>query len=105
MKGIQVSSNKGPGCLQRGDDKNKCKNGVGHLKISKTTRPILNRFDTNPGGREFLKFGIALLQGEIIAKEKNTLKFFKNLLQNQLAKINQTWNKLFLVEGISSLSK
>jgi hypothetical protein len=34
--------------------------------------------------------GIALLQGEIIAKSKNALKIFKNLLlQNQQAKFNQ----------------
>jgi hypothetical protein len=29
--------------------------------------------------------GNALAQGEIIAKEYNTLNIFKNLLQNQLA--------------------
>jgi hypothetical protein len=43
--------------------------------------------------------GIALLQGEIIAKEKNTLKIFKNFLQNEQAKFNQTWYKLSLGEG------
>jgi hypothetical protein len=29
MRGNQVCSNKGPGSLQRGDNKKKCKNGVG----------------------------------------------------------------------------
>jgi hypothetical protein len=59
------------------------------------------------GERDF-KFvqmkGIVLLQGEIIAKV-NTLKFFKNLLQNQPAKFNQTWYKSSLGEGDSILFK
>jgi hypothetical protein len=73
-----------------------------HLKIfSKTTGPILTRLGTNhPWWREF-KFlqmtGIAPLQEEIIAKNL--------LLHNQQAKINQTWYKLSLGEGNSSLSK
>jgi hypothetical protein len=46
--------------------------------------------------------GITPLQGEIIAKSKNTLKFLKNLLQNQQAKINQTWYKFFLSKGNSN---
>jgi hypothetical protein len=32
VKGIQVSSNKGPGHFQRGDNHKKCKNGVGSFK-------------------------------------------------------------------------
>jgi hypothetical protein len=36
--------------------------------------------------------GIAFLQEEIIAKSKNALKIFRNLLlQNQQAKFNKTW--------------
>jgi hypothetical protein len=32
VKRIQVCSNKGPGPLQRGDNKKKCKNGMGSFK-------------------------------------------------------------------------
>jgi hypothetical protein len=32
VKGIQFCSNKGPGPLQRGDNKKKCKNMVGSFK-------------------------------------------------------------------------
>jgi hypothetical protein len=55
MKGIQICSNKGPGPLQRRDNNTSVKIGWSHLKIffSRTAGPIL----------------IALLQGEIIAKE------------------------------------
>jgi hypothetical protein len=75
VKGIQVCSNKGPGPLQRGDNHKNVKMGWGHLKIFffRTTGPILARLGTNhPGGRRFKVIqtkGIALLQGEIIAKE------------------------------------
>jgi hypothetical protein len=73
MKGIQVCSNKGPGPLVRGDNHKNAKMGLGHLKISRTTGPILSKLGTNhPWGRGF-KFvqikGIAPLQGEIIAKQ------------------------------------
>jgi hypothetical protein len=60
MKGIQGCSNKGPGLLQRGDNKKNVKRGVGS---------------------------------------------FKNLLQNHLAKFNQTWHKSSLEEGIQGCSK
>jgi hypothetical protein len=47
--------------------------GWGHLKISRTTGPILTRLGTNhPWGRglEFVQMkGIVPLQGEIIVKE------------------------------------
>jgi hypothetical protein len=33
VKGIQVSSKKGPGSLQRGDNHKNIKMGLGHLKI------------------------------------------------------------------------
>ena len=39
------------------------------------------------------------------ADQKNTLKIFKNLLQNQRANFNQTWYKSFLGEGNSKLFK
>jgi hypothetical protein len=74
VKGIQVCSNKGPGHLRRGDNHKNVKIGWGHLNIfSKTTGPILTRLGINhPCGRG-LKFvqmkGIALLQGEIVAKQ------------------------------------
>jgi hypothetical protein len=45
VKGIQVSSNKGPGPFQRGDNHKNVKMGWGHFKIffSRTTGPILTR--------------------------------------------------------------
>jgi hypothetical protein len=50
--------------------------------------------------------GNALAQGEIIAKEKNTLKFLRNLLlQNQQANFNQTYCKSFLGRGNSKFFK
>jgi hypothetical protein len=49
VKGIQVSSNKGPGSLQMGDIHKNVEIGWGHLKIflSRTTEPILTRLGTN----------------------------------------------------------
>jgi hypothetical protein len=50
--------------------------------------------------------GITLLQVEIMAKDsKYTECFLKDLLQNQQAKFNQTWYKLSLGKGNSSLFK
>jgi hypothetical protein len=47
-----------------------------------------------------------LPQREIIVKEKNLLKIFKNLLlQNQQANFNKTWYKLSLGKGNSKLYK
>jgi hypothetical protein len=47
VKRIQVCTNKGTGPLQRRDNHKKAKMGWGHLKIfSKTTGPILTKFDT-----------------------------------------------------------
>jgi hypothetical protein len=84
--------------------------GLGHIKIffSRTTGPILTRLNKNfVRGRGFtfaLMKGVAHLQGEIIQKElKNTEFFFKNLLQAHWAKFNQTWFKISLGEGDSSL--
>jgi hypothetical protein len=53
VKEIQVSSNKEPGPLQRGDN-HKNVNMGGHLKIfSRTTGPILTRLGLNhPWGKE-----------------------------------------------------
>jgi hypothetical protein len=53
VKGIQVCSNKRPGPLQRGDNKKKCKNGVGSFEIffSRTTGPISTRVSTNHSSR------------------------------------------------------
>jgi hypothetical protein len=47
MKGVQVCSNKGTGPFQRGDNQKNVKMGWGHLKISRTTGPILTRLGTN----------------------------------------------------------
>jgi hypothetical protein len=41
-------------------------------------------------GKDTQMKGIAPLQGDVTAKSKNTMKSFKNLFQNQRAKINQT---------------
>jgi hypothetical protein len=47
MKGVGLCSNKGTGPLQRGDNHKNIKLGWGHLKISRTTGPILTRLGTN----------------------------------------------------------
>jgi hypothetical protein len=49
VKGIINCSNKGPGPLQRGDNKKNAKIGWSHLKIfsSVTTGPILTKLGTN----------------------------------------------------------
>jgi hypothetical protein len=67
-----------------------------HLKIfySRITGPIfIDLAQIILRWRKF-KFvqmkGIPFLQGEIIAKNENTLKKIKNLLQIQQAKFNQT---------------
>jgi hypothetical protein len=62
---MEVCSNKGPGPFQRRDNHKNVKMGWGHLKISRTTGPILTRLGTNHPWRK----GITPLQGEIIAKE------------------------------------
>jgi hypothetical protein len=111
VKGIQVCSNKGPDPLQRGDNHKYVKMGWVHLKIfhSRITGPILIDVTQIIVRWRRFKFvqtkGITFLQGEMIAKNENTLKIFKNLLQNQLAKLNQTLYKLSLGEGNSSLFK
>jgi hypothetical protein len=56
VKGIQVSSNKESGPLQRGDNHKNVKMGWCHLKIffCRTTGSILTRLGTNqPWRREF----------------------------------------------------
>jgi hypothetical protein len=49
MKGIQISSNKGPSPIQRGDNYKNVKIWWGHLKIffPRTTEPILTRLGTD----------------------------------------------------------
>jgi hypothetical protein len=47
VKGIQVCSNKGPGPLKRGDNHKTVKMGCSHIKIFRTTGPILTRLVTN----------------------------------------------------------
>jgi hypothetical protein len=49
VKEIQISSNKGSGPLQRGDNYKNVKMGWGNFKIffSRTTGPILTRLGTN----------------------------------------------------------
>jgi hypothetical protein len=44
-------------------------------------------------------------KGDNSERVKNTLKIFKNLLQNQQAKFNQTWYKLSFGKEDSSLYK
>jgi hypothetical protein len=93
VKDIQGYSNKGPSPLQR---EIIVKMGWGHLKIfySRITGTILIHLAKIILRLRRFKFvktkGITFLQGEIIAKNGNTLNIFKNLLKNQLAKFNQT---------------
>jgi hypothetical protein len=81
VKEIQVSSNKGPGPLQRGDNHENVKMEWVHLKIfcSRINGPILiDLAQIVPRWRRF-KFvqtkGITFFQGEIIAKNEYTLIF------------------------------
>jgi hypothetical protein len=73
-------------------------------------KPILTRLGTNHPFWERIQVCSmkwnTFLQGEIIAKEwKNTVKFKRNLLQNQPANFNQTWYTSSLGKGNSSLFK
>jgi hypothetical protein len=81
--------------------------GLGHFKVFffRTTGPILTRLDTNHPWRERIQVSLQegdspSLKGNISERVKNALKIFKCLLQNQLAKINQTWYKLFFLKRI-----
>jgi hypothetical protein len=85
VKDIQVCSNKGSCPLQRGDNHKKLKMGVGSFDNLFLQNHWANFNQTrinHPWGRGF-KFlqmkGIALLEGEVIGKSKNTLNIFKNL--------------------------
>jgi hypothetical protein len=74
VKGIQFCINNGSGPLQRGDNHKNVKMRWCHLKIfHRTTGPILTILGRNHSKGRGFKFvqmkGIALLQGEIIAKE------------------------------------
>jgi hypothetical protein len=91
---MQVSSNKGPGFLQRRDNHKNVKMGWGHLKIfSRTTGLILTRLGQNHPRMEEIQ--VCSSEGDNRSprgdnnESKNTLEFFINhLLQNQLAKFN-----------------
>jgi hypothetical protein len=108
-EGNSSVSNKGPGPLQRGDHHKNVKMGWGHLKIffSRTTGPILTRLGTNHPWR--VRILVSLKEGDSSSLRGDNServkihKIFKNLLlQNQLAKINQTWYKLSFGEENSS---
>jgi hypothetical protein len=73
----------------------------GHFKIfSRITGPILTRLSTNHPWRERIQ--VSLKEGDSPSpREDNS----KNLLQNEEAKINQTWYKLSFGEENSSLFK
>jgi hypothetical protein len=64
VKGIKVSSNKGPGPLQMGDNHKNVKMGWSHLKIffSTTTGPILTRLGTHHPWRERIQ--VSLTEGD-----------------------------------------
>jgi hypothetical protein len=47
MNGVQVCSCKGTGPVQRGDNHKNVKMGWDHLKIPRTTGPILTRLGRN----------------------------------------------------------
>jgi hypothetical protein len=90
---IQFCSNKGPGPLQRGDNHKNVRKGWVHLKIfySIITGPIL--IDLAQIILRWRRFKFVQTKGItflLIAKKKNTLKNFKNLIQNQQSKLNQT---------------
>jgi hypothetical protein len=103
VKGIQVCSNIGPGPLQSGDNHKIVKMGWRHLTIffSRTTGPILTTLGTHHPSRKriqvILKEGDSPSpRGDNNERSKNTQKILKNLfLQNQQAKINQTWYSSF----------
>jgi hypothetical protein len=112
MKGIYVCSNKGPGSLQKGENHKNVEMGWGHLKIlfSRITEPILTRLSKNHPWRERIQLCLKegdspSLRGDNSERVKKTQKIFKNLLQNQQAKVNQTWYKLSLDKGNLSLFK
>jgi hypothetical protein len=98
-EGNQFYSNKGPCPLQRGDNHKNVKMGWGHLKIffCRTTGPMLTRLSTNHPWRKRIQ--VSLMEGDSPSprgdnskRVKIHRKFLKNfLLQNQQAKINQTW--------------
>jgi hypothetical protein len=76
--------------------------------FSRTTGPILTILGTNhPGGEVYSNEGDSSspMGNNSDFKSKNTLKRLKNLLQNQLAKFNQTWYKLSMDEGNTTLFK
>jgi hypothetical protein len=88
--------------------------GWGHLKIffSRFTGPVLTRLGTNHPWRERIQLSLkegdsSSPRGDNSERVKIHQFFFKKnlLLQNQQAKINQTWNKLSFGEENSSLFK
>jgi hypothetical protein len=79
--------------------------------FSRITEPILTRLGKNHPWRERIQSCLkegdsSSLRGDNSERVKIHRQFFKNLLlQNQKAKINQTWYKLSFGEGNSSLFK
>jgi hypothetical protein len=108
IKGIQVCTNKGPSPLQRGDNYKNVKMGSGHLKFfSRTTEPILTRLGTNhPWGGDSSfsnEGGHPSTSGDNSKRVKLHRISFLNLLYSHRAKCNQTFYKLSLGKGNSSL--
>ena len=76
VKRIQVSSNKGPGPLQRGDNHKNLKMGLGNLNIfSRTTGLILNRLGTNHPRIERIQ--VCLKEGDCPSSRGDNRKIVK----------------------------
>jgi hypothetical protein len=77
--------------------------------FSRTTGPILTSLGTNHPWRE--RTQVPFKEGDSLSSRGDNServkihKIFKNFLQNQIAKINQTWYKLPFGEEDSSLFK
>ena len=108
MKGIQVCSNEGPRPSQRGDNWELIKINWQLLKIlfSRTTGPILTKFDNSILRRSEFKF--VHIKGHVLSPRGDNYEIskihwlnLKNLLKIHWANFNQTWHKTSLGEVIS----
>jgi hypothetical protein len=92
--GIQVSSNKGPGPLQWGDNHKNVKIGWGHLKslFSRITGSILTRLSTNPWVE---RIQVCSNEGDIPSSSgDNTMKFSRTSMLNSIKlDANYPWVK------------
>jgi hypothetical protein len=85
VKGIQVCSNKGPGPLLRGDNHKNVKMGWGHLKISRTTGPILTRLVINHPWVEGIQ--VCSNEGDCPSSRGDNSKRVKILLKEEVKNV------------------